>query len=98
MIPVLAKTAGKNIKRYSIEYAQVLFKHLTSETEVKIENGCVTADSFAILQKLEVEMNELQYRRNLGGILSIWRDALLGQPVFPEVHNHNLVLERMLNV
>ena len=94
--PVLAKSVGKSIKKYSTEYAKVLFKHSTSETEVQIENGCVTADSFTILQSLEVEMNVLQYRKNIGGILGTWRDVLLGQPVIPEVNN--LVLERMSEI
>ena len=55
-------------------------KHLSSETEVKIVAGEFIEDSQAIFVKLELEMRQLQYKEQLGGILEHWSRVLGGQP------------------
>ena len=84
---ILARSVGQQIKAYSAQYSNVLTKHLTSETEVQIVEGVVAEHSGPILKVIEVELGVLQYKARLGEILDSWRNVLLGQPVYPEIHN-----------
>ena len=84
---VMAKSVWKEIRTYSTQFGQVLSKHLTSETEVNIVDGCVTEDAGTTLETLEAELEVLQYKKKLSTILDRWRKVLLGQPVYPEIHN-----------
>ena len=84
---ILAGGLRRELYGYSSEYAEVLFKHLTSETEVNIVNGRLTDMCQPALQKLESEMSMLQYRSKLHSILEAWENVVLGQPVQPEAHN-----------
>ena len=84
----LAKGIRNRIYCFATEFSKVLMKHLSSETEVQIEKGCLTEDSLQVLQQLESEMAILQYRKNLQSILGPWQNKLVGQPVYPAVHNY----------
>ena len=90
---VLARSVGKEIRIYSTRFSQVLAKHLATETEVQIVDGCVTEDAVPVLEVIEAELEILQYRKILDTILNRWRNVLLGQPVYPEIHN--LLYERI---
>ena len=56
---VMAKSVWKEIRTYSTQFGQVLSKHLTSETEVNIVDGCVTEDAGSTLETLEAELEVL---------------------------------------
>ena len=84
----LGKDVLKKLSSYSTEYAEILLKHLTTETEVQIVNGCLSESSQRDLEQLESEKAVLQYRSQLRCILDAWTTILLGQPVFPEVNNY----------
>ena len=58
---VMAKSVWKEIRTYSTQFGQVLSKHLTSETEVNIVDGCVTEDAGTTLETLEAELEVLQH-------------------------------------
>ena len=45
---VLARSVGKEIRIYSTRFSQVLAKHLATETEVQIVDGCVTEDAVPV--------------------------------------------------
>ena len=83
----LAREVRGKLFRFASEFSNILIKHFTSETEVHIDKGCLTDDSHQTLQKLESEMAVLQYRSHLQCILGAWTTKLVGQPVYPEVHN-----------
>jgi hypothetical protein len=83
----LARGVRTRIYDYATEFSIILVKHLTSETEVQIDNGCITEDSQQILKQLETEKDKLQYSSHLRNILSAWMLTLVGQPVYPAVHN-----------
>ena len=70
-----------DIVRYSESFHKLFMKHLTSETEVKIEDGVITAESDLKLDILEAEWQELQYRREMSKILEPWERKLGGQPI-----------------
>ena len=87
----------KKLYSYSSEFAEILLKHLTNESEVQIVQGHLTQESHQQLIKLESEMNKLQYRSHLSNILHPWAGLLLGQPVVPEVENYmNDLLEEII--
>ena len=71
----------KELRAYSHEFKLMLTKHLTTETEVQIVDGLVTAESDAILQILGIEWGMLQYRNRLLLILTRWKNKLCGQPI-----------------
>jgi hypothetical protein len=52
-----------------------------------VEKGSLTEDSHHTLKRLELDMAVLQYSSNLQNILNDWCKQLLGQPVFPAIHN-----------
>ena len=91
-LQLMSDVLGKDVKiklcNYSKKFSEVLLKHLTSETEVQIVNGSLTDESQESLQLLKTEMSVLQYRSNLRNILDAWALVLLGQPVYPDVHNY----------
>ena len=70
-----------DIVRYSKNFHTLFMKHFTSETEVKIENGVITAESDLKLDILEGEWQGLQYRREMSKILGPWESKLSGQPI-----------------
>ena len=41
----LGKDVFRKLSSYSTEYAEILLKHLTTETEVQIVNGCLSESS-----------------------------------------------------
>ena len=83
----ISKDVRDKLYRYASEFSTILIKHLTGETEVHIEKGSLTEDSHHTLKRLELDMAVLQYSRNLQIILNDWCKQLLGQPVYPEIHN-----------
>ena len=66
---------------YSEEFRITLEKHLTTETEVQIVKGVITAQSDSQLCLLETEWGILQYRSRLTSILQTWKIRLCGQPI-----------------
>ena len=70
---------------YSKEFEQTLEKHLTTETEIQIVNGMMTAQSESQLTLLETEWGILQYKSRLTSILQTWKRILCGQPITPIV-------------
>ena len=62
----------KKLYSFSSEFAEILLKHLTNESEVQIVQGHLTQESHQQLIKLESEMNKLQYRSHLSNILHPW--------------------------
>ena len=72
---------------YATNYASILMRHFNCETEVQIVNGALTVGSKTLLVLLESEMEVLQYRHRLNGILGPWKAKLGGQPVNPEIQD-----------
>ena len=87
MSRIMSKDVRDNLHKYATEFSAILLKHLTSETEIHVEKGSLTEDSQQTLEALELDMAVLQYSRNLQIILNDWCKKLLGQPVYPGVHN-----------
>ena len=87
MSRIISKDVRNKLCRYASEFSTILIKHQTSETEVHVEKGSLTEDSQHTLKALELDMAVLQYSRNLQIILNDWCKKLLGQPVYPGVHN-----------
>ena len=71
----------KSILPFSELYVAVLWKHLTTETEVQIVDGILTCESDNKMCLLETEWDALQYRSRLFFILGPWINKLHGQPV-----------------
>ena len=87
MSEILGIEVIKKISEYSKCYCQTLIKHLLNETEVQLIDGNITENSRLVLSKLGDEMGILQYRSNLQRILSLWKNQIRGQPIYPAVHN-----------
>ena len=71
----------------SRQFSKTLSKHLGGEIEVQLIDGKLTEASQQVLDRLENEMEILQYRDNLVCKLDKWADYVTGHPVYPEVHN-----------
>jgi hypothetical protein len=56
----IAKNTRNNIYEYSSNYANLLMKHFSTETEVKIIDSALSKESESILLKLETEFRILQ--------------------------------------
>ena len=58
-----------SIKQYKFKIpslkllSEALAKHLTSETEIQLFNGCLTDESIGNLRLLETKMSVLQYKK-----------------------------------
>ena len=99
MSEVIGKVVVNKILSYSESYAATFQRHLQTETEIQLQNGRLTEASHQILAKLEFEMELLQYKENLLGILTPWADQVTGQPVFPVVNNITLDrIEEILSI
>ena len=83
----IAKSTRKKIYEFANNYACILMRHFSCETEIQIVDGCFTQDSESILSLLESEMEVLQYKERLGDIMGPWQTMLCGQPVQPEIQN-----------
>ena len=73
----------KEICDYAADYEKLVLIHLTTETEIQIVNGALTADSCSRMIKLESEWGILQYKCRLYSILGNWRNKICGQPIGP---------------
>ena len=86
----LTYDVNKKMLHYSQLFSRLLFKHLTTETEVHINNGTVTSESVVVLNRLESEKNILCYRDRIIDFYGPWCSILCGQPVLPGVENQVL--------
>ena len=84
---IIGRSVLSQIIGYSRQYSKTLSKHLVGEFEVQLIDGKLTDASQEVLDRLENEMEILQYRDNLVCILDKWADHITGHPVYPEVHN-----------
>ena len=84
---IIGRDVVKQILSYSGQYSKMLSKHLGEETEIQMIDGNLAEDSQQVLNKLENEMQILQYKKHLIRILDAWADQITGHPVYPEVHN-----------
>ena len=82
---VVAMDTIRALNCYYSRFSQTLTKHLTSETELQVVGGQLTANSKSILLLLEAEFHVLQYKAWLTSILEPWHLKLSGQPIIPEV-------------
>ena len=78
---LLYKKLDKDISKYSEDFSSILMRHFTTEVEINLVAGCITAESDQKLDLLESEWNMLQYKRKLYIILEPWESTLSGQPL-----------------
>ena len=84
---VLLQDVKVKMSQYGKLFSRLLIKHLTTETEVKIVNGLVTADSGVVLDRLGCEKHLLCYRKHILDIYRPWYLIMCGQPILPGVEN-----------
>ena len=84
---ILGQDLVKKLFNYSVAFSLVLEKHLSAETEISLEDGKIKTEFQVTISQLSREQGKLQYRKNLEMILIPWRARILGNPVYPTVHN-----------
>ena len=81
---------NKKILHYSQLFSRLLYKHLTTETEIHIKNGYVTKQSEVMLNSLACEKHMLDYNSRIIEIYKPWCFTLSGQPLQPAIENEIL--------